>query len=290
MKSTENLQAVLEYLPQSVRNDLKAISENKLSQIQEIRLRCSRPAGMVIQNQEVPINPRHILTNDEVMRSFQAVCSYSVYSYEQELLEGYITIKGGCRVGICGTAVRNGQKMQSLKYISSLNFRIAGELIDIAEKLWNQVTGSVLLTGTVASGKTTYLRDLCRIAGNQHRVALVDERGELAAVQRGKPLHDVGRMTDILDGYPRDTGILTALRVLNPEYIICDEISTPEDVQAILQAAGCGVRFIASCHASSPEAVYSRQVIRPLLDQKIFQYLVFLEHNTIRTVRRLANA
>ncbi|MDE6730023.1 MAG: Flp pilus assembly complex ATPase component TadA [Oscillospiraceae bacterium] len=291
MKSIENLQTVLEYLPRSVRDALRTIPKEEFSRIQEIRLRCHRPAGIVIRNQENPVNPGHVLTVDEIMQSFQAVCSYSVYSHEQELSEGYITIRGGCRVGICGTAVRDGQDarcVKSLKYISSLNFRIAGEFPGIAEQLWKQVSGSILIAGAVASGKTTYLRDLCKIAGNQYRTALIDERGELAAVRMGVPQHDIGRMTDVLDGYPRDVGILTALRVLSPEYIVCDEISTPEDVQAILQASGCGVRFLASCHAGNPAEITNRQFIKPLLEQNIFQYLVFLERNQIRTVRKLA--
>lgn len=288
MKAMENLQTVLEYLPVRVRKNLQSMPEQKLSQIQEIRLRCCRPAGIVINGQEQSIHAECPVTPEEIMRSFQAVCSYSVYSYEQELSEGYITIKGGCRVGICGTAVRNKQKIQSLKYISSLNFRIAGEWTGIAETLWKQTTGSILITGTVASGKTTYLRDLCRLIGNQHRTALIDERGELASVQRGKPLHDVGKMTDVLDGYPRDAGILTALRVMNPEYIICDEISTSEDVQAMLQASGCGVKLIASCHAGNLEELRSRTMLKPLLDKHIFQYCVFLQNRHLQTIRRMA--
>lgn len=290
MKSIENLQAVLAYLPGSVRDALRTLPETDLSRIQEIRLRCHRPAGVVIRNQENPINPGHVLSMDEITQSFQAVCSYSVYSHEQELSEGYITIRGGCRVGICGTAVRNTSDsgmIQSVRYISSLNFRIAGEFPGIAEPLWEQVSGNVLIAGAVASGKTTYLRDLCRIAGNHHRTALIDERGELAGVRMGIPQHDVGQMTDVLDGYPRTAGILTALRVLSPEYMICDEISTPEDVQAIQQAVGCGIRLIVSCHAGSPEQLRSRQFLRPLLEQNLFQYLVFLECNQIRTVRKL---
>ena len=287
MQARENLQAILEYLPMRVRKNLQEMPEQKLCQIQEIRLRCCRPAGIVTNGQEQAIKPECIITPEEIMKSFQAVCSYSVYSYEQELAEGYITIKGGCRVGICGTAVRNNKKIQCLKYISSLNFRIAGEWTGIAENLWRQTTGSILLTGTVASGKTTYLRDLCRLIGNRHRTALIDERGELASMQKGKPLHDVGFMTDVLDGYPRDAGILTALRVLNPEYIICDEISTQEDVEALLQASGCGIKLIASCHAGSLEELRSRIVIKPLLEKQIFQYCVFLKNRNLETIRRL---
>ena len=286
MTTTESLTEILNYLPVKVREHIQQMPEEQRMQIQEIRLRNQKPFGIVMNGREQ--TGKQSISFEELTRTFQAVCSYSVYSYEQELSEGYITIRGGCRVGICGSAVRNGNQVQSLRYISSLNFRIAGERIGIAEQLWNQTAGSVLITGTVGSGKTTYLRDICRIAGNQHRTALIDERGELAAVRRGKPSHDVGLMTDILDNYPRSSGILTALRVLTPEYILCDEISTQEDVNAILQASGCGVKFAASCHAGSIEELRNRPVIKPLLEAKVFGYCAFLEHGAIQSVRRLS--
>lgn len=286
MTTMECLNEILNYLPVKVRESIRQMPDHQQMQIQEIRLRNQKPFGIVLNGCEQ--SGHQSIGFEELTRTFQAVCSYSVYSYEQELSEGYITIKGGCRVGICGSAVRNGNQVQSLRYISSLNFRIAGERIGIAEQLWNQSAGSLLITGTVGSGKTTYLRDICRIAGNQFRTALIDERGELAAVRRGMPSHDVGLMTDILDNYPRASGILTALRVLTPEYILCDEISTPEDVQAILQASGCGVRFAASCHAGSPEEFRSRPVIKPLLDAGIFKTCAFLHQGTVQSVRRLS--
>ncbi len=285
MTVSESLAEVLNYLPMKVREYIQQMPREQKMQIQEIRLRNQKPFGIVRNGKEY--SGKQILEFEDLSKTFQAVCSYSVYSYEQELTEGYITIRGGCRVGICGSAVRNGEKIQSLKYISSLNFRIAGEYIGISEEIQKNTSGSVLITGTVGSGKTTYLRDICRIIGNQHRTALIDERGELAAVRRGKALHDVGKMTDILDNYPRSAGILTALRVLTPEYIICDEISTPEDVKAILQVSGCGVNLIASCHAGNSEELRKREFLQPLLEAKIFQYGVFLHQGKIQNIQKL---
>lgn len=286
MNTAECLKEVLNYLPGAVREYLSRMPESERAEIQEIRLRNQKTAGIVIRGKEQ--NTGIPVSFEELSRTFQAVCSYSVYSFEQELSEGYLTIRGGCRVGICGSAVREHQNVKSLKYISSLNFRIPGEYPGIAEQLWKQCPGSVLIAGTVGSGKTTYLRDFCRIAGNHCRTALIDERGELAAVQRGAPSHDVGRMTDIFDNYPRAAGILTALRVMNPEYLICDEISTPEDVQAVLTASGCGVKFAASCHAGSPDELRNRTVLRPLLEASVFGNLVFLKDCAVQTIRRLS--
>ena len=286
MNTVQSIQEILHYLPEKLREYLRNLPEEELARIQEIRLRNQKPAGIVRNGQEQ--TAEHIfISADDLNRTFQAVCSYSVYSYEQQLAEGYITVRGGCRVGICGSAVRENQHVKSLKYISSLNFRIAGERTGIAETLWNQVSGSILLTGTAGSGKTTYLRDICRLAGAHHRTALIDERGELASVQRGIPSHDIGIMTDVFDGYPRSEGILTALRVMTPEYIICDEISTQADVQAVLQAYGCGIRLIASCHAGTPEDFRKRPVIKPLLEAGAFQYAVFLKDGSVQNIRRI---
>ncbi len=287
MTHLESIREIMPYLPVRVQNVLKTQLQETLSQIQEIRLRNHKPLGLVRQNQEYP-EKNIILTFEEISKSFQAVCSYSVYRYEQELSQGYITIRGGCRVGICGSAVREGDNIQTLSDISSLNFRIAGERIGLAESLQQYLSDSLLLAGTVGSGKTTYLRDICRIIGNTHRTALIDERGELAAVHRGQAAHDVGIMTDILDGYPRAAGILTALRVMTPEYILCDEISTEADVRAIQQAAGCGVRLIASCHAGTPEELKKRKFLRPLLETNLFRTQVFLKDRKIQHIRSLS--
>ncbi len=286
MNALENLKSIINYLPESIRLALQDMPAEQITHIQEIRLRCGRSAGVVINGKEHSLTAE--ISIEELTRTFQAVCSYSVYSYEQELSEGYITLPGGCRVGICGSAVRKGQSIQTLKCISSLNFRIAGEYTGIAEQIFRQTSGSLLLIGTAGSGKTTYLRDLCRFIGDQHKTALIDERGELAAVRRGMPMHDIGRMTDIFDGYPRAAGILTALRVMSPEYIICDEISTEDDVKAILQADGCGIKFAASCHGGSFEELRRRIMLRPLLDAGVFQYGIFLKDRSVKIIRRLA--
>jgi len=290
VQTSENLQNIMHYLPVKVREALRCMNPSQTDKIQEIRLRCGRPAGIVLDGREIKLTPECIISTEEISRTFQAVCSYSVYSYEQELSEGYITLPGGCRVGISGSAVRQEQNVRTLKYINSLNFRIAGEFIGIAEQIFSQTSGSILIMGAVGSGKTTYLRDMCRLTGNHHRTALIDERGELASVQRGIPVHDVGLMTDIFDGYPRAAGIITALRVMSPEYIICDEISTESDVQAILQASGCGVRFAASCHAGSFAELRQRAFLRPLLDRNIFRYGIFLQDRAVKQIRRLTES
>ena len=293
-----NLKAVSDYLPQPVRRSIEALPEVTQELIREIRLRCGRPVAVSLNGHEQFLTPDGGLTmhgsealtasREDLTRSFQAVVAYSVYSHEQDVAEGFVTIKGGCRVGICGTAVRLGEYVQNVRQIAGLNFRIAGAFPGIAQAVFRQTGGrSVLIAGPVGSGKTTFLRDMARMTGNRRRTAVVDERGEIAAAVRGMPQMDVGLLTDVLDGYPRAAGILTALRVLSPECIVCDEITTPSDADAILQAAGCGVQFLASAHAGSLEALRERTVLQPLFDAEVFDFAVLLQDGKVKAIRAL---
>lgn len=134
------------------------------------------------------------------------------------------------------------------------------------------------------------LRDLCRLLGASHRLTLVDERSEIAAVHHGVPQYDVGLHTDVLDGFPRAEGLLTALRVMTPEVLVCDEIGTEADAQAILGIHGCGVPVIASAHGTSWEDLERRPVLRQLLEQGVFRYAAILsvqEQGVVRTLRQV---
>ncbi len=293
-----SFQKVQDYLPESVRRCLRNLPESTADGVQEIRLRCGRPVMVSQRGKEYFLTPSGLndspkntvfMTSEDIARTFQAVMAHSVYSHEQDISEGFVTIRGGCRVGICGSAVRKGDCIQSLRNVNGLNFRIAREFQGIASGIWKQAENqSILIAGMVGSGKTTFLRDLCRIVGNTVKTSLIDERGEIASMVRGIPQYDVGMMTDILDGYPRKDGILTALRVLTPAYIVCDEISTEEDVNAILQAHGCGVKFIASVHAGNYDDIRKRVMIQPLFQADVFQYCFYLnQEQEIQRVQRL---
>lgn len=298
MKAPETLAIAAEYLPPAVRRAVLSLPERTRSAIQEIRLRAGRSVTLTVGEDRflaaggLTDDPSAALipTAEETARSLQAVLSYSVHSHRQELAEGYVTIRGGCRVGFCGTAVREGECVQSLRHVSAMNFRIAAEHPGCAAAVYRQTgqAGGILVAGRPGAGKTTFLRDLCRLLGDRSRTSLIDERGELAAVYHGIPAHDTGRMTDVLDGYPRAGGILTALRVLSPVQIVCDELLSLEDADAVLAAAGCGVQVSASVHAGSMAELEKRSVLAPLLEAGVFRYAVFLEGTRVQSVRRLS--
>lgn len=241
-----------------------------ISQIAEIRLRAGRPCVAVDVNSNMQVcSPP--FSAKEIAECFDEICRYSVYSFEEDISRGFVTLDGGHRVGICGTAVTKQGKITAFKDISGLNIRVAHQILGCSDELYERVFSSglqsLLLGGKPLCGKTTVLRDLARLLGERHRVTLIDSRGELSASVRGKPNFDIGLNTDALCGAEKSEGIMLAIRSLSPEVIICDEIG--DDQAAVEQAMFCGVKIIASAHAASLAELKRRNSTRglfPLFD------------------------
>ena len=238
--------------------------------VTEIRLRAGRPAVFVNIFGEMK-TCSGAFSAEEIADCFAEICRYSVHSFQEEIAEGYITLDGGHRVGICGTAVKNGGKIEFIKDISGLNIRIAKEIPGCCSEIYERFLGrelrSVLIAGKPLCGKTTILRDLARRLGERHRVTIIDSRNEISASHRGAPTLDVGLHTDALCGCEKSEGIMLALRSMSPEIIICDEIANDE--KAVEQALFCGVKVIASAHAGSISELLKRpqtRVLMPLFD------------------------
>lgn len=298
--SRQNYKKVLNYLPEKISCIFRKIPSDTAENINEIRLRVNRPIAVTSlgENYFVTANGSLTLsdslsiicTSGDILDSFKAVCEYSIHSYQKEISQGFITIEGGNRVGICGTAVGQG-KIETLKYISGLNFRIAGQAIGcgskLCEKLFYNGLTSVLIIGEPLSGKTTYLRDICRILGKQHRISIIDERSEIAACHHGIPQNDIGSFSDVLDGFDKKNGIETAIRVMSPEIVVCDEIGGKDDCIAILESINSGVKFLASVHGKSIDEILKREHIKKLVDYGIFEFAVFLEDRKVKEIRAI---
>lgn len=255
-------------------------------EIAEIRLRTGKCAAAVMTDGRM-LRCSDIFTREDITECFLELCRNSVHSYAQEIAEGYITLPGGNRVGFCGTGVLHDGKLTTLKDISSLNIRFAREVCGCAEELCRRVFPdglcSVVICGKPLSGKTTVLRDMARILGQNHRISLIDSRGELAGVSGGIPALDVGENTDILSGYPKAEGIMCALRSLSPEMIVCDEIGS--DSEEVRQCMGCGVKFAVTAHAGSLDELRSRPGICGLYP--LFDRAVLLERGRIADIREI---
>lgn len=255
--------------------------------LSEIRLRTGRRAVAVTLDGEL-IPCSGIFTQQDINECFLELCRDSVHSFAKEIAEGYITLSGGHRVGFCGTAVVRDGRLSALRDISSLNIRFAREVRGCAQELCGRLFRgglcSVMICGRPLSGKTTVLRDMARILGGSHRIALVDSRGELAAVHGGVPALDIGENTDVLNGYSKAEGIMCALRSLSPEMVICDEIG--DDAEQIRQCSCCGVYLAVSAHAASIDELVRRPALSGVLPY--FDKAVLLgERGSVLDIREL---
>jgi stage III sporulation protein AA len=286
----KNFKKVLLYMPKGISSAMNKISTENTSRINEIRLRINKPVSVSSYGKNYFVTENGGLTThkslgivvqkNDINECFRAICDYSLHSYTKEISEGFITLEGGNRVGISGTAVLNGNYVETLKYINGINFRISGQVFGcsekICERLYDVKPVSLLIIGPPLSGKTTILKDMCRILGEKYKISVIDERSEIAAVYHGEAKNDIGTFTDIFDGYPKGEGITSAVRVMSPEIVICDEIGGKRDCNAILDSVNSGVKFIATVHGSSVEEVLKRRNIADLISNEIFQYGVLL--------------
>ena len=230
-----------------------------------------------------------IVEPEELETLCDIAAEFSRYAALETIREGFLPVRGGFRVGLCGTAVMKEGVNTNLKNFSSAAIRVAREQKGIAREVAPKLLEggefhSTLILSPPGGGKTTLLRDLIRQLSNgteecaPKRVCLIDERGEIAAMFRGEPQMDVGEHTDILDGCPKALGIPMALRGMNPQIIAVDEITAQADLQAIAMAAGCGVGLLATIHAANVEELSQKPLYRQLLEKRVFSLAVIISH------------
>jgi len=220
--------------------------------------------------------------HEELSAVLELATGGSVHSSAESIKNGFITVSGGHRIGLCGTAVVQNKEISFIKDISSVSVRIAKEFTGIAEKLATELNmdgkfGNTLIISPPGYGKTTMLRDLIRVLSRDYRVAVADERGEIAAKYKGTPQFDIGKHTDVMEGVNKANAIMLVLRAMSPQIIAVDEITAQEDIQAIEAAANCGVGLLATAHGYDVLSLYRRALYRKLIDENIFKFAVVLE-------------
>ena len=251
-----------------------------LETIDEIRLRVNRPISVSIGDKDLLLDT--VASAADIEHTFKTAFSYSMHSYSKELAHGYITTKGGNRVGICGTAVTASgrENVDTLKYISSINIRIAREIKGCADTImktcFSDELSGVLVVGAPSSGKTTILRDITRQLGTRYKISLIDEQGEISATHRNIAQNDIGALTDVFFGYPKHIGIETAVRVMSPRAVIVDEIGTDDDAKALELALHSGVKLITAVHGASFVEARQKPAVKRLIKQSAFQWVVEL--------------
>jgi stage III sporulation protein AA len=246
------------------------------------------PEGVLTGNPE----QAYRVSADDMLRTVELVTGSSLYAVEDELRQGFVTVPGGHRVGLCGRAVVDGGKVRTLKYLTGLNFRISREVRGAADQVlpWlvrgPRAVYNTLIISSPRCGKTTLLRDLVRQISNGIprlgfaglTVGVVDERSEIAGCYQGIPQRDVGLRTDVLDACPKAEGMMMLLRALSPAVIATDEIGRREDVEALEEMLNAGVSILATAHGASVDDLRGRPVLRDLLGRRIVERFVVLEY------------
>ena len=303
---------ILEALPDTIQKMIKRLPIYLLQDMEEIRIRENRPL-MVYSNgreyfvsQEGTISSRrdtaYQITADDTQKLLQLISDYSLYAFDEEIRNGYLTLRGGHRVGMTGKAVLEDGKIRTMKYIKSFNIRISREVIGAADKIMPYLlTGKdichTLILSPPQMGKTTLLRDLARkisdgFPGFQGlKVGVVDERSEIAGCWHGLPQKKIGFQTDVLDGCPKAAGIMMMIRSMSPRVIITDEIGRVEDVAAIQEALNACIRIITSAHAAGIKDALARPFLSSLLESRIFERVAVLGDTLgVGTLEKIYNA
>lgn len=279
--------------------------------LQEIRLRAGAPLVLQYGNREVFLaedgtlhhRPQQAwwVTRKEVQETMEFVGKYSLYAYEDELKQGFLTLRGGHRVGVAGRVVLEGDKVKSIRYLSCINVRLSHQVKGCGDSVLPYVYDAdgvhhTLIISPPRCGKTTLLRDLVRQISNGserfagYTVGVVDERSEICGCYQGIPSLDVGIRTDVMDACPKAEGMMMLVRSMAPQVLAVDEIGKQEDIEAMETALFCGCRLLATVHGSSLEDIWSKPLFRRLMEAQVFERYVILYHGE-RTgmVRQILN-
>ena len=283
---------ILRYFP----NKIYQIFSNLLqenpqigNELQEIRIRVDKP--IILKLKEKDLILQYNILQTEILQIVERLCENSIYAYKNQICEGFITIKGGHRVGLTGSCVIENGKITNIKYISSLNIRIAREVKNCSTRILREIIDienktiyNSIIVAPPGRGKTTILRDIIRrlsdgieeINFRGKTCGVVDERGEIAAMYKGTPQNDVGIRTDVIENVSKNKGIHMLIRTMAPEIIACDEIGSKEDVEAIHYALYSGVKGIFTMHGKNVEDIKNNKQIYELIENREIQKIIFL--------------
>ncbi|MGM0409289.1 MAG: stage III sporulation protein AA [Bacillota bacterium] len=299
---------ILAYLPDLIKKELLKFSFKNKEKIIELRLRVNQPLEIVttknyyfLKNKK---NKNYIINKNLIKKTFNILTENSLYAMERELKEGFITVNGGHRVGFTGEVVLRNNKIVSIKNINSINFRIAHQIIGVADKLIDYLYNkeldfyyNTLIIGPPLSGKTTLLRDLIRICSTgimkknirSFKVSVIDERSEIGGSYKGIPQNNLGKRTDLLDNCPKSQGILMLIRTMSPEIIAIDEIGGDNDINAIIRALNSGVILLATIHGYNYQSVFNKKVFNKLKELNLFKRIVILSSKKLGKVKSIVD-
>ncbi len=273
----ESFRNAVQLLPEGLRNAAFRLSEAQQRTAEEIRLRHGQFFQICLSSGDALPEQTKLITDKDITDTFTQATKGSTHAALEQMRCGFVMLEGGHRLGLAGQAVVKDGAIVSLKDISSLCIRIAREKRNVSsgtlERLF--VSGELcntLILSPPGYGKTTLLRDLLCKLSETMTVSLADERGEVSGCFGGKPTLKVGANTDVLQGASKAIALPLLLRSMSPKVLATDEIASQEDVEAIMNCMGCGVKIIATAHGGSMEDIFNRPMYKPL--ERIFKKII----------------
>lgn len=293
----------MEYILKCLPTQLaKLILEHNIQKLEEIRIRANKPVILKLGQVEIVLS--YTITTNEIIGILQNICNNSIYTYQNQICNGFITLPGGNRVGIAGNVVIKDGQVSNISYIYSLNFRISHQINGASDNILkyvldteNNTIFNTLIVSPPGAGKTTMIRDLAKRISNGINeinfrgldVSIIDERGEIAAMTKGITFNDVGIRTDVLDNVPKSIGIRMAVRSMAPKVIIADEIGNKDDVNIINYAICSGVKCIFSAHGSNMEDLLKNNEINKIINLQLFSKIIFLDEKQKGKIKNVVN-
>ncbi|MGP7816205.1 stage III sporulation protein AA [Niallia sp. 01092] len=281
------MNSIYSFLPKTISDQVLTIPPSERENMEEIRIRMERPLEVCINGN--PYFFSRIVTREDCIHLLNKISQYSVYTMEEELKRGYITIEGGHRVGLAGKVVLEGSKVKAISDVASFNIRIAKEKIGLAESFIPFLHDKnkwfhTMIIGPPQTGKTTLLRDIARFISTGDKknnikamkVGIVDERSEIAGCINGVPQMTFGPRLDVLDACPKAEGMMMMIRSMSPDVLIVDEIGRTEDEDAILEAVNAGIQLIMTTHGRTVEEIQNRPTLKQIMKMGLFERFIEL--------------